>query len=354
MVTLKDIAQRAGVSTATVSYVINNSPKISEATKERVNKIIEEMGYQSNILAQGLRSGRTGLAGVIVEDIQAKHVPRIIDGINEAAERKGLQIMLSNLRLMSKIDSHFGAITDYQSDIDHAIDTLSGMQVDGIIYVGMHDRLLPHMIRNIGKPIVYCYCYTEDDGSSISYDNAHVMSRLTRQFLAQGHTHFGIMAGREDSEPCQKRLQGIRKALKEGGIPDGQVILQYGNWSYETARELARDMLSHGQSRPSAIIALNDEMAIGVRDAAMSLGISIPDELSVSGFDHSDTVQYILPQITTVAPPLAKMGRRSMEILLDEIENRRNENMTLVLPSEIIDGSSIARPAVTGQERDYE
>lgn len=344
MVTLKDIALRAGVSTATVSYVINDSPKISEATKLRVNKIIEEMGYQSNILAQGLRSGRTGLAGVIVEDIRAKHVPRIIDGINEAAEKQGCQIMLSNLRLMSKIDNHFGAITDYQADIDHAIDTLSGMQVDGVIYVGMHDRLLPHMIKDIGKPIVYCYCYAEDDGSSISYDNAHVMSRLTRKFLQEGHRQFGIIAGREDSEPSQKRLHGIRKALKEGGIPDTDVRIRYGNWNYEEARALAEELLTDENDRPSAIIALNDEMAIGVRDAAMSLGISIPDELSVSGFDHSDAVQYILPTITTVAPPLAKMGRRSMEILSDEIANHRNENLTLVLPSEIIDGSSIVPP----------
>jgi LacI family transcriptional regulator len=345
MVTLRDIAKEAGVTAATVSYVLNGSGKVSEATRERVLKIAKEKGYRSNVLARSLRNNKSNLIGVIVEDVQAKMTPKIIDGINAAAEEKGYQILLSNLRLMSKIDAQFSHISAYQEDIDHAVHTLAGMQVDGIIYVGMHDRCIPHVLGGIECPLVYCYCYTQGEGSSVGYDNTDVMYRLTRMFLEQGHRSFGIIAGRSDSEPSMKRLRGIQKAMDEAGIRIDEKMIRFGDWQYEKAREIAVEMLS-GKDRPTAIIALNDEMAVGVRDAAMELQIRIPEDLSVSGFDFSDAVQFVTPHITTVQPQLSRMGQRAMELLLNKIENAEQENITVVLPSKIIDGDSVSGPSV--------
>lgn len=345
MITLKEIAKQAGVSAATVSYVLNGSPKVGEATKERVLKIVKETGYRSNVLARSLRSSKSNIIGVIVEDLQAKMTPKIIDGINAKAEEKGYQIMLSNLRLMSKIDVQFSHISEYQQDIDHAVQTLMGMQVDGIIYVGMHDRCIPHVLNGTECPQVYCYCYTRGEGSSVGYDNTEVMYRLTKQFLDKGHRSFGIIAGRSDSEPSAKRLQGIRKALDEAHVCVDPSMLCYGDWKYEPARKIACEMLRR-ENRPTAIIALNDEMAVGVRDAAMQLQICIPQELSVSGFDFSDAAQFVTPHITTVQPQLGRMGQRAIEILLNNIENTEQENITVVLPSRIIDGDSVSGPGI--------
>ena len=343
MVTLRDIAKEAGVSATTVSYVLNGSGKVSEATRERILEIVKKTGYRSNVLARSLRNNKSNMIGVIVEDVQAKMTPKIIDGINAAAEEKGYQILLSNLRLMSKIDAQFSHISAYQQDIDHAVHTLTGMQVDGIIYVGMHDRRIPHIINRTECPLVYCYCYTQGEGSSVGYDNTDVMYRLTKQFLDKGHRAFGIVAGRSDSEPSMKRLQGIRKAMDEAGIQIDETMIRCGDWKYEKAREIAGDMLS-GANRPTAIIALNDEMAFGVRDAAMQLQIRIPEDLSVSGFDCNDAVQFVTPRITTVEPQLCRMGQRAMELLLANIENTEQENVTVVLPSKIIDGDSVSGP----------
>lgn len=345
MVTLRDIAKEAGVSAATVSYVLNGSGKVSEATRERILEIVKKTGYRSNVLARSLRNSKSNMIGVIVEDVQAKMTPKIIDGINAAAEEKGYQILLSNLRLMSKIDAQFSHISAYQQDIDHAVQTLTGMQVDGIIYVGMHDRRIPHIINRTECPLVYCYCYTQGEGSSVGYDNTDVMYRLTKQFLDKGHRKFGIIAGRSDSEPSMKRLQGIRKAMDEAGTQIDESMIRCGDWKYEKAREIAGEMLS-GANRPTAIIALNDEMAFGVRDAAMQLQIRIPEDLSVSGFDFNDAVQFVTPRITTVEPQLCRMGQRAMELLLANIENTEQENVTVVLPSKIIDGDSVAGPSV--------
>ena len=140
-----------------------------------------------------------------------------------------------------------------------------------------------------------------------------------------------------------KRLRGIRKALDEAGIQMDESMIRCGDWKYEKAREIAAEMLS-GENRPTAIIALNDEMAVGVRDAAMQLQIRIPEDLSVSGFDFSDAVQYVIPHITTVQPPLCRLGQRAMELLLANIENTEQENVTVVLPSKIIDGDSVSAP----------
>lgn len=149
--TLKEIASMAGVSAATVSYVLNNTAQVSEETRKRVEKIIKETGYRSNILAKSLRTNESFLIGVIVEDITVWHTAHIIDGINEIAEARGYNTILNNLRLLSKIESQFEHISNFQKDIDKAVDVLIGMQVDGIIYVGMHDRKISHVLHDIKK-----------------------------------------------------------------------------------------------------------------------------------------------------------------------------------------------------------
>ena len=169
--TLKEIADLAGVSTATVSYVINHSAAVSEKTRIKVEKIIKETGYHSNMLAKSLRKNESRLIGIIVEDIKVAHTAYIIDGINEIAEKKKYNTILCNLRLLSKIGSRFEDISEYQEDIDHEINVLLSMQVDGIIYIGMHDRKISHVVKNSSIPVVYCYCYADGEGSSVRYNN---------------------------------------------------------------------------------------------------------------------------------------------------------------------------------------
>lgn len=342
MTTLKDIAEQAGVSIATVSYVLNGTRKVSDATKQKILTIVEETGYQSNILAKSLRSRKTGLIGVIVEDIQAKHSPAIIDGINRAAEERGYQIILSNLRLISKIGQEFSHISKYRDDIERALGTLNAIRADGIIYVGMHDRKIPHFAEEKEIPFVYCYCYAENGGSFVCYDDRKTSCELARRLIEAGHRRFGILAGQVESEPSQRRLEGITRALDEAGIPESSRQIVYAGWKYETARNAAKKMLSE-KTRPTAVMALNDEMALGARDAAMQMRLSIPEDLSLTGFDNADEIQYVVPHIATASRPLSLMGERAVGILADQAEGRTNETINITLPCSIIDGESIGR-----------
>ena len=340
--TLKEIASMAGVSVATVSYVLNNTAQVSEETRLKVEKIIKETGYRSNILAKSLRKNESCLIGVLVEDITVWHTPFIIDGINEIAEATGYNTILSNLRLISKIESQFDHISNFQEDIDKALDVLIGMQVDGIIYVGMHDRDIGHILRDIKKPVVYCYCYTDGEGSSVRYSNEKTAYQLTQMLINNGHKDFGVINGPKESEPATLRLKGFLKALHEAEIEIKQDNIECGNWKYSDGKEAARRLLSK-EDYPRTIVAMNDDMAVSVFDVARELGLEIPDDVSVTGFDNADIARYISPKITTVDRPLQEMGYRSMELLLDIINRSSVGDINITLPCRLIEGGSVKK-----------
>lgn len=338
--TLKEIAAMAGVSVATVSYVLNNTAQVSDETRQKVEKIIKETGYRSNMLAKSLRKNETFLIGVIVEDITVWHTASIIDGINEIAETRGYNTILSNLRLLSKIESQFEHISIFQKDIDKALDVLIGMQVDGVIYVGMHDRKIGHVLHDIQKPVVYCYCYTDGEGSSVRYSNEKTAYQLTQSLIDKGHRNFGVINGLEGSEPARLRYRGFTKAMNEAGIEINQENIVRGDWSYQKGKEVAKELLAR-KDHPDAIVAMNDEMAVGAYHAAEELGIKIPEDVSVTGFDNAEIAQYVTPKLTTVDRPLQEMGYRSMELLLNMIHGINVGDVNITLPCSIVEGESV-------------
>ncbi|MGN0353642.1 MAG: LacI family DNA-binding transcriptional regulator [Muricoprocola sp.] len=338
--TLKEIAAQAGVSVATVSYVLNGTAKVSDETRKRVEKIIKETGYKANILARGLRTNKSSLVGVMIEDITVSHTAFIIDGINEIAEKRGYQTVLGNLRLLSKIDAEFEHITEYQDDIDREVALLLAMQVDGIIYVGMHDRYITDVLHDLSKPVVYCYCYTSYEGSSVTYGNEKAAYQITQMFLQKGHRDFVVIKGKETSEATSHRMHGIERALKEYEVELKRENIIVGNWKYKETVE-AIEPIFERKVLPTAFIAMNDEMAVAVMDVAKKHGLSIPEDISVSGFDNADIVHYSTPRLTTVDRPLQQMGYRALEMLIDKIEKGEEGEMNLILPCKIIEGTSI-------------
>jgi LacI family transcriptional regulator len=353
--TLKEIAKQAGVSTATVSYVLNDSPKISEKTKEKVMRIIRETGYQPNAIAKSLRKQHTGLIGILAEDITVWHTSLIIDGINRFTEEHGFNTILTNLRLESKISSEFTKITDYRNEIDKAMDVLISMKVDGIIYIGMHDRAIDHVLQKASQPVVFCYCYTTDEeGASVRYDNETAFYRITRMIIEKGHRRIALIRGNENSEPAQLRLRGFCRAVKEAGIDVPKKWNLEGHWSFDNGRKAAIQLLTRGEGydktpedllpdedRPSAVICMNDDMAVGVYYAAAQLGLRIPDDLTITGFDNTEISRQLFPPLVTVERPLQKMGFKAMEILYNSLEGDSDGNINVVYPCRIIPGGSV-------------
>lgn len=349
--TLKEIAEEAGVSTATVSLVMSDSPRISTRTKERVRQIIKEKGYRSNVLAGSLRRTRSGLIGILVEDITVPHTAFIIDGVNRYAEEKGVHPILGNLRLQSKISSHFEKIEEYRGDIQNAMETLLSMQVDGIIYVGMHDRHMENVLRESDKPVVYCYCYTDTE-ASVRYDNEEVMKLLTGTLIGRGHRRIAVIGGAEDSEPAQLRHKSFCRAMKEAGLSLPKQWDERGDWNFQRGKDAAIRLLTGkeggmkpdllpAEARPSAIVCMNDEMAVGVYTAAAELGLGIPEDLSVTGFDNADFAQHLVPPLMTVERPLSDMGYRAMDLLIRQIQGEEAKQEKIIYPCRMLEGGSV-------------
>jgi len=344
MVRLKDIAKKANVSTATVSYVLNGTGNISKETREKVLKVIEELNYTPNQIAKSLKTNKTSTVAVIAEDITVFNTPEIIDGINECADGLGFSIILANLRVHRRIGNRFSEIESCKPSIKQVLDSLVSKKVDGIIYIGVHPRDVTGLIET-AKPVVYTYCYTTNpEDYSVNYDDESAAYDATDYLIRLGHKKIGLISGPIDSLPSHSRFNGYYKALADHGLPFYPQYVKTGDWEYESGFRLARELLGDPEP-PTAILAMNDLMAGGVLDACKDKGVRVPEELSVVGFDNRECSFYYTPKLTTMDLPLREMGIRTMD-MIHRIINRTGEDVprTVKLKCRMIERHSTAAP----------
>ncbi|CAH1216304.1 Catabolite control protein A [Paenibacillus plantiphilus] len=342
MVTIKDIAKVANVSTATVSYVLNGRGNISEETKKKVMDIVRELNYKPNSIAKSLKINKTSTIGVIVEDITVFNSPEIIDGINESAEQNGFGIILSNLRINKRIGNDFENFDKCRGAIEDAVNDLLSKQVDGILYLGVHPRDVKGLI-DTKKPIVYIYCYSTDDADySVNYDDEQAAYEAASYLIGQGHERIATISGLIGSAPALARFNGYYKAVMENHLTFEPSYIKTGNWQYDSGYELAKELLSL-ESRPTAIMAMNDLMAGGVLDACRDMGIKVPEEVSVIGFDNREFSFYYTPKLTTVDLPLRQMGKKSIDVIVDLIHGNSVEERKYKLDCQLIVRNTVAR-----------
>lgn len=343
MVTIKDIAKKAGVSGATVSYALNDSAQISEETRQKILKIAKEMNYKPNSIAKSLRTNKTKTIGVIVEDIAEFTTPRIIDGINQYAEKEGYHIILENLRLNKRVDFDFSIIPQYKNRINENIEILLSKQIEGIIYIGFYMRDISNIIKDFNKPIIYTYCYNTSKNSdySVNYDDELAAYQATEYLIDKGHKKIGVINGIADTIPSKQRFMGYKKALANNDLSFNSSYVKQGDWSYELGYSKMIEFITESELA-TAILAMNDNMAIGAIDAAKDNGISVPQELSVMGFDNKEFTAYCEPRITTMDLPLNEMGQESMRILIDLINNNIKDK-SLKLKCNLIERDSVAK-----------
>lgn len=339
MVTLKEIANIAHVSTATVSNVLNNNAgEVSEETRERILKVLAETGYKQNRIAKSLRKNRTHTIGVLAEDINADFIPGIICGITEYAENHGYHILLDDLHMLDKLYNRYENLPAYRRKVNQSISYLLEYQVDGVIYIGMNDRIIENIIDPIDRPLVYSYCYSANRRDySVSYDNEKAAYEVMQYLSAKGHEHVGILAGPENSVPSERRLAGIRRFCAEQGCA---FPVLHGNWEYEEGRTLTETMLEH-HPRVTAIFAMNDLMAAGCLDVLKERGLFVPGNLSVFGFDDRKMAAFLSPRLTTMALPLKDMGTLSAQILIDLCTRQASGPYQRLLPCTRIERDSV-------------
>jgi LacI family transcriptional regulator len=335
----------AGVSTATVSNVLNNSPKVTVETREKVMRVIRETKYRPNSIAKSLKVKRTNTIGVIYEDITVFNTPDIINGIDEYTESCGFHIILNNLRLYKRLGNQYRDTNKYQKLIGDTIQLLLNRQVEGIIYIGAHSRDMADIITNINIPLVCAYCYASGDlYHSVIYDDEGAAYRIIQYLIELGHRRIAVISGLYDSLQSQARFKGYQRALNDYHLLFNPSYIKAGDWEQESGYRLGKELLSLAEP-PTAIFAMNDLMAAGVIDAANEAGLKIPQELSLVGFDNRECSSYFIPKLTTMTLPLNEMGKKSAEILIGLIENKPPDypGKSLQLECTLLERESVAK-----------
>ena len=313
MSTIKEIAKMCDVSVATVSNVINDKPNVSEETRQRILKVMEELEFIPNYVAKNLKMRHTRSIGVIAEDMTIFNIPDIIDGITKHCEEEDYQILLFNLRLYKKYQDTYYQSTDFYGKAQGGIRDLMAKQVEGIIYVAAHEREIKCIPENLSIPTVMAYGYSGNVKTpSVVVDDEGAAFRLVNHMILQGHKKIGVITGKRDSLHTQARLMGYQKALFENSILYDTSLVATGDWLRESGYQNTDELIHRGVT---AIFCMNDLMAGGVYDRLEEKKMIVGKDISIVGFDSRELSEYYKPPLTTVRLPLHDIGYRASEIM---------------------------------------
>lgn len=329
--TQMDVARLAGVSRATVSYVLNGQAngRVPDETQQRVLDAIAELGYEPDARAQALRSGDTHTIGLIVPDIRNPHFWEHAEGVTQEARASGYHLLLSDTALDS----------EYARDI---FKDLSRRRIDGLIIMGgfidqsEEAKNILTMLLKRRLPIVELIDHDVDYqvdfvGSDYRAATEEVMSYL----LSLQHRRIGMIYGVATPELAADRLQPYQDMLQAAGLPVDQELIARCGPTIEEGYRAALQLLNIPE-RPTAVIAINDLLAVGVLRAASDLGLNVPLDLSVVGYDDIHVADYLVPRLTTVSKNAVRVGREAVRQLLARIADPDLPYQKLSIPPRLI------------------
>lgn len=324
MVTLTDIAKMAGVSPSTVSNIINNRTNVGEDTKRRVLQIIEENGYEPNYFASSMRRRSSKMIGIVVEDLTIYTLP-IVERIMSVLEDAGYKTLLTNLRMYDKYrDTWYYDETKLFAELRSAMTQLRPIKTEGVLYVGGHCRHLRILSEFKDMNLVVAYAISKDsDIPSVIINDEKGGYDVTNYLFEMGHSRIGVIGGVDENLHTQMRLAGYQKALFEHGILYNPDMVVYGNWLRESGYSAAKKIL---ENKPTAIFCMNDYMAAGVYDYCIEKGISIPDDISIVGYDNVELSEYLVPKLTTCQINAGDIGKNAAYEMLDKIRKAESGN----------------------------
>ncbi|MCX6050187.1 MAG: LacI family DNA-binding transcriptional regulator [Chloroflexi bacterium] len=321
-VRIQDVARAAGVSVSTVSRVLNGRDDVAAATGQRVRKIIDELGYSSSLAAKGMRSRHNHVIGVIIFDLSLSFCIEVVRGIDQMVQAQAYDLIVHT----SNRAKHSGDPAWERK----VVAQLNGSIVDGIIFVTPATINLP-----TNYPVVTIDPSDEGAFPSVIATNCKGAYTAVRYLIELGHRRVGLIGGSPALLSARQRRQGYAQAHYEAGLPILPELYAEGDYSYQTALIGARQLLSLPE-RPTAIMAANDQSAFAVMGIANQLGIRVPQDLSVIGFDNTPESAYTTPPLTTVDQSIVTMGSRAAELLIQWIEGKPVEDRLYELPTRLI------------------
>lgn len=302
---IMDVASRAGVSVTTVSFVLSGRRPVAHATRDRVLRVIEELGYRPDETARSLRTGRTMLVALIVPDLTNPFYPMVARGLEDRLVPAGYHTVVCNSDGRREDEVSFLA-------------QLASRRVDGVVIdpFGVHrEDLLAY--RDV--PIVQLGSRLDTEtGDIVNLDEAAGAAAAVRHLLSAGHRRIGYAGGPVGVGPADLREQGFRRALREGGVRLDEALVTRVEFTRGGGRAAGRALLE-GAERPSAVVCANDLIAIGVLDEARARGLRVPGDLAVTGYDDIDAASLVIPALTTIVNPARDIGRVAGELLLSRL-----------------------------------
>lgn len=328
--TIKDVAERAGVSASTVSRVLTSSAPVQDATKRAVEDAIRELGYRPNGLARSLRNKETKTIGLIIPDVANPFFPEVAKGVEDAACRRGYSVILCNSGNDRAKEAMYFRV-------------LQERRIDGMIITGSGSLdQYAHLRSRDSSPVVFLDRNAEGlEVDSVEADSYGGAAQAVRHLLELGHRQIAFVSGSSVSTGSRRRSGYIDTLTAHGIVPPPEYIIP-GDFTLEAGRRAGLQLLGLNP-RPTAVFVSSDIAAIGVMMAAESLSLSIPGDLSVAGFDNTLLALVSRPALTTVSQPKYEMGGQAVKLLLERLQKKRQKVKHLLLPTRLeVRGSTAA------------
>jgi LacI family transcriptional regulator len=339
-VTVADVANLVGVSTMTVSRVVNRDPKVRPDTRERVEAAIAELNYAPNIAARSLANAEVRRICLLYGNPSSAYLGELLLGALEAASVASAHLIVER--------------TDPELDPERLEECL-GRDWDALIVPPPMSDIagIRRLVAKHNFPAAFISSATEPGrANEVRIDDRLAAREMTAYLISKGHKKIGFIKGHPNQTVSKQRYLGYQDALKEMDLPVDKGLVAQGLFSYRSGEEAGAKLLSY-DDRPTAIFASNDDMAAGVLAAAARHRLSVPNDLSVVGFDNSPIASTIWPKLTTMSQPVAEMAAKAVEFVLKNTEEqvaKPNQYHTIILPYELIQRESVlsVAPSVSG------
>jgi len=324
--TIKDIARISGVSVSTVSRVLNNHPDVSEENRKKVKEAIEKTNYIPNVSAQNLVRTSSDAIGLVVRGISNPFYTDIIHAIEKQISNRGYTMVMQH-------------IADNQDEIEFGAAMEREKRLNGIIFLGGRFDYSEKDMAKLNVPMICC-SYTNQYGSlkadqyaSVSIPDMETAAEATQYLIDKGHRKIAaLISESNDCSISQLRYQGYKKALKDNGIEfDSKYTLESIAFDIKSAYKIVKESLEN-KNDYTAIFAISDNMAMGAMKAIRDAGLSVPEDISIIAIDGIEISNYFNPQLTTYCQPMKEMGKKSVDILLDIIEEKDTERHIASMP----------------------
>lgn len=330
-ITIKDVAKHANVSVATVSRVLNGLDRVSESTRKKVLKVIDELNFVPNTMAASMVKKKTNMLSVVVPEIQNPFYTAVIGGTVEVAKKAGFFTLVVSTNGDEAEEAEF-------------FESFLSKNVDGIILIGTHKEA--EFYRAIRKPTVLVDRYINNSGlDGVMIDNYRGAYEATRHFLEYGHERIAIIDGAHDFNDGKDRYWGYQQAMVEFGVTPDPKYHKQGSWLEESGYRSTVELMQ-SECPPTAIFAANNLICQGAIKALRDLKLEIGEDISLVGFDENELAQFVQPKVTVVRRPTHEMGTQAAEMLIQKIKEKdvdQSNPKKVVLDVELMKRGSVKK-----------